>query len=137
MASDLNKYACTGRLTRDAELYETASGTAIVNFSIAVNDRVKGKDGEYRDKPVFFTCKFFGNDAKALQPKMLKGTPVSIIGRIVEDKWTGRDGAERTEKTITVEDIVIHQKQPSKAATEPQEAYYPPSSETYAEDIPF
>ena len=42
--TDINRYICTGRLTRDPELRSTNSGMEILNIGLAVNDRKKVGD---------------------------------------------------------------------------------------------
>ncbi|MBS1738048.1 MAG: single-stranded DNA-binding protein, partial [Bacteroidetes bacterium] len=36
----------TGRVTADAKVTETKNGKKVTNFSIAINDRYKTKEGE-------------------------------------------------------------------------------------------
>ena len=52
MAGDINSVVLVGRVTRDAELRYTSSGTALCNFSIAVNRRAK-KGDDWTDEPGF------------------------------------------------------------------------------------
>ena len=48
----INKVLISGNLTRDAELRSTASGTSILAFGVAVNDRRKNQQtGEWEDYP--------------------------------------------------------------------------------------
>ena len=51
--TDLNKFTATGRLTGNAELRYTASGTACTSFSIACNKSYKQND-EWTEKAHFF-----------------------------------------------------------------------------------
>ena len=53
MAGDINQVILVGRITRDAELKYTASGTALCSFSIAVNRRLKKAD-QWVDEASFF-----------------------------------------------------------------------------------
>ena len=47
--TDLNKFTATGRITANAELKYTQSGTACTTFSIAVNKSYK-KDDTWEDE---------------------------------------------------------------------------------------
>lgn len=60
MAS-LNQCNFIGNATRDAELRYTASGFAMANFSIAVNDRRKNAQGQYEDVAEFVNCTMLGD----------------------------------------------------------------------------
>ena len=45
----LNKIMLIGNVGRDAELRYTGSGTAVADFSLAVNRNWRGSDGERRE----------------------------------------------------------------------------------------
>ena len=52
MSGNINRVNISGNLTRDPELRSTASGTQILSFGVAVNDRRKSKQtGEWEDVP--------------------------------------------------------------------------------------
>ena len=51
--TDLNKFTATGRITANAELKYTQSGTACTTFSIAVNKSYK-KDDTWEERVHFF-----------------------------------------------------------------------------------
>ena len=68
MSNDLNRVIIIGRLTADAILKSTQSGTALCNFSIA-NNR---KFGE-KESTNFFECTMWGKGAEALTQYLLKG----------------------------------------------------------------
>lgn len=68
----INKVIISGNLTRDPELRANTSGTPILGFGVAVNDRVKNQQsGEWEDRPNFIDCAVFGARAEALA-KILK-----------------------------------------------------------------
>lgn len=97
-----------GRLTRPPELKFSATGMAIANMSIAVNERVKNKaTGAYEDGPAsFFTAIAFGQMAESVTESLDKGDLVLASGimkmRSWEDKTTG---GKRTTFEITLDDI--------------------------------
>ena len=67
MSSNINRVNISGNLTRDPELRGAASGTQILSFGVAVNDRRKNQQtGEWEDVPNFVDCIVFGNRATAL-----------------------------------------------------------------------
>ena len=131
----INIVCVRGNITRDADLYTTASGTAIVKFSLAINNRAKDKNGAWYDKPVFVNCTFFGKRAEAVQPRLTKGARVSVVGYLDSDTWKGKDGIEHKDLIIVVDDVDL----PAKPVQTPQEpAYYPPAAEdAYGAEIPF
>lgn len=66
-----------GRITKDFELKQGASGCIYANFSLAVNDGF----GETK-KTIFFECTVFGKDAERLvKAKARKGSLIQVIGK--------------------------------------------------------
>lgn len=79
-----------GRLTGDAKVSTLQNNREVVNFSVAVNDSYKKKDGERVQLTEYFDCAYF------LSPKvadsLTKGTLVEVTGRVSTRAWLGRDG---------------------------------------------
>jgi len=65
--NDLNNVVLTGRVTRDVELKYTTNGSAVANFSIAVNEGVKQPNGQWEDKGNFFDVSLWGKSAETLK----------------------------------------------------------------------
>ena len=80
----------TGRLTRDAEVRTTSNGKQVVNFSVAVNDSYKTKQGERVEQTAFFDCSYWltPNVAKMLT----KGLLVELTGRVSTRAWVSKNG---------------------------------------------
>ena len=130
----MNIVIISGRLTRDCEILETAGGTAIVKFAIAVNNRMKDKSGEWVDKPSFVDCKMFGKRAAAVSKRLLKGTPVSVDGHLLQEEWTS-NGQRRTALLVIVDNLELQPK--AKAETQPEADAYAEPADAYGEEIPF
>ena len=104
----VNSVCISGNLTRDAELRMIPSGTPVLEFGIAVNDRRKGKDGEWSDYANFVDCKMFGRRAEALSPRLTKGAKVAITGKLHYSSWEDRaSGQKRSKLDVTVEEIEL------------------------------
>ena len=103
----INKVLLTGNLTRDAELRQTPSGTSILNFGVAVNDRRRNQQtGEWEDYANFIDCTMFGRRAEALSQYLVKGTKVAIEGRLHYSSWEDRNtGAKRSKVDVTVDEL--------------------------------
>ena len=101
---DINSINVIGRLVKDAELtYAAASGTAIVNFSIAV-DHMKKKDGTADTS--FFQCKVFGKLGETLAKCMTKGKQVAIRGYLKQERWE-KDGQKQSRVVLNCEEIEL------------------------------
>ncbi len=101
--SNYNKIMLMGNITRDLQLSYLPSQTAVVEFSIAVNRKWKGKDGNDKDETCFVDCRAFGKQADTLNKYLSKGDPVFIEGRLTFDSWTAKDGSKRSKHRVTVE----------------------------------
>lgn len=142
----MNIVGISGNLTRDGELRQTQSGSAVLSFSVAVNDRRKNmQTGQWEESTQFVDCVIFGNYASAMQPHLTKGTRVAISGKLQYRKWETKTGESRGKMEVVVKEVVTfsggnqerHQatygkQQPAVAA--PQQA---PALDMYDEEIPF
>ena len=107
MSSDVNRVVITGRLTRDADLRATQSGSAILGFGVAVNDRRKNPaTGEWEDMANFLDCVVFGNRANSLAKFLTKGQKVAVEGKLRWSSWE-RDGVKRSKVEIIVDELVL------------------------------
>ena len=90
-----------GRLTKDAVLRYTTSGTAIAGFTVAT-------DVGFGDKKhaVFIGCSLFGKRAEALAEYLLKGSSVTVSGNADLRLWesNGKHGAEIT---LNVQEVAL------------------------------
>lgn len=92
-----------GRLTRDPELRYGKTGTAVATFGLAV------KPWAPKDAPeaevTFYEVVSFGGLAEHVAESLSKGDRVVVTGRGEVEKWTGKDGVERTTKKIIADAI--------------------------------
>ena len=98
--NDMNVCVLTGRLTRDAELRFTNGGTAVSNFSIAVNESAKQQDGSYADKACFFDVQLWGKSAESLQQYLTKGRQITINGRLKQETWQDQHSGQNRSKVV-------------------------------------
>ncbi len=96
MAS-FNKVILMGNLTRDPETRYAQSGTAVVNFGLAVNERFQTSDGVWQDRPTFVDITMFGKRGEAFAKFHGKGKPAFIEGKLRLDTWEDKkDGGKRS-----------------------------------------
>ena len=133
-----NTVLLTGRLTRDADLKYTASGTAMCRFSIAVNRRYKDpKSGEWKDDTTFVDVSVWREAAERCGKILKKGSPVHVEGRLRSYQVEGKeDGVKRTKLEVEARRVQILEKASSagsSAAGEPEMA----SAGAELEEVPF
>lgn len=100
----INTVTVSGNLSRDSELKQIKTGHLLTG-GIAVNERVKGVDGNWSDKPCFIDWALFGPRAEKLVGFLTKGTKVCITGSLTYDSWTDKQGNKRTKLSIIVREV--------------------------------
>lgn len=104
IAMSINSVCISGNLTRDAELRRTQSGNAVMSLGVAVNERRKNPQGEWEDYANFVDCSMFGSRAEKIAGFLVKGTKVSIQGKLRYSSWE-RDGQRRSKLDVIVDEI--------------------------------
>lgn len=149
----INRVAISGNIGNDPDLRQTASGVQVLSFSVAVNDRVKGEDGQWTDRPNWIDCTMFGARAQSVSRFLSKGSKVAIEGKLRWSQWE-RDGQKRSKIEVIVDEIEFMTSRgdgPSHATAQPvrQQAPYQPqmggmpqavgpmTGTIYDDDIPF
>lgn len=78
------------RIVSDAQVSETKSVKKVVNFSVAINDYYKPKNGEGVQTTTFVRCAYWNSEAIA--SRLLKGVLVELYGRIGVEAYTNKSG---------------------------------------------
>ena len=66
MSLNVNTCILAGHLTRDPELRPLGGDKVVVNFSLAINRRYKGNDGEIKEESTFVDCEAWGRTAELI-----------------------------------------------------------------------
>ena len=98
----LNRIVLTGRLTRDPELKKTASDMGVASFTLAVDDTLKGPNGEKTTS--FINIVVWDKQADTVAKFLRKGSLVGVDGRIRQRTFEKRDGS----KASVIEVIANH-----------------------------
>lgn len=96
----------TGRVTKDAEVRTLSDSRQVVNFSVAINDSYRSKEGDRVEQTTFFECAYWISPKVA--PILTKGTVVELTGRVSARVWTGNDGEPRAGLNFNTSNIKLH-----------------------------
>lgn len=96
----LNHISIMGRLTKDVELRRTASGTAVANFTLAV-ERDFSKDTETD----FIECVAWGKTGEFAEKYFSKGKMAIVAGRLQIRKWEDKNGNKRSTAEVVAENM--------------------------------
>lgn len=88
----INRVVLVGRLTRDPELRRTANETAVASFTLAIDNRLKGPDGQKTTS--FIPCTVWGAAADNTAKYTRKGSLVGVEGRLNQRTYDRKDGTK-------------------------------------------
>ena len=133
----MNLAILTGNLGRDPEL-RSVNGDNVLGFSIGVQTGT-------RDKPstMWVSCAIWGKRATSLQPYLAVGHRVTVSGPIRLEEYKAKDGTNKTQLRMSVDQIDLPPKAEGQAAPAQQQAQPQPDpsngsgSENMDDDIPF
>jgi single-strand DNA-binding protein len=124
----MNSVAIVGNVTNDVELRTTDSGTSVVSFTVAVNEKYKEKENTY-----WIDCVAWSGIAETISKYFHKGDRVGIEGKLTTRTWEGRNGKVKATEVV-VSNITFLSAKP-KSTT--QEAERPIEIADADEDLPF
>ena len=99
----MNKVCITGRLTKDPEAFTTQSGVSRSTFDVAVQRRVKNKDGKYECD--FLTVVAWRGAADFCNKYLKKGRMVAVEGQIQKRSYKAQDGSNRYVTEIIADNV--------------------------------
>ena len=110
----LNHITLMGRLTRDVEVKQTNGGTAVCNFTMAVDRDIPNKSTGERETD-FIDCVAWGHTANFIGKYCVKGSLVAVDGRLQIREWTDKDGNKRRNAEVNVNSIYFADKKADNA----------------------
>ena len=105
--SSVNKVILIGNLGKDPESRNLPSGEAVCTFSVATTETWKDKAGSKQERTDWHRVEFIGRIAEIAQKYLKKGSKCYVEGRIQYDKWTGKEGVEKTMTKIRGDKLTL------------------------------
>lgn len=94
--ANLNKVLLIGNLTRDPELRYTPGGSAVCNFTLAVNRSFNDKSGAKKEDTCFLRITVWGKQGETCAQYLSKGRSAFVEGRLQSRSWETEDGQKRS-----------------------------------------
>jgi single-strand DNA-binding protein len=91
---NVNKYICTGRLTKDPELRSLPSGDKVCQLRVAVDGMARGREVG------FINVSVFGKAGEAAAQYLAKGWLVAVDGRLELGQWETEGGEKRHDYNV-------------------------------------
>ena len=106
---NLNKVVLCGRMTADPELKQTASGIAVVSFTLAVNRRyqTKNADGAQAQQADFISVVAWRQTAEFISRYFRKGSALCITGSIQTRSWQDQQGQKRYATEVVADEAMF------------------------------
>lgn len=101
--ADLNCWAITGRLVKDADFKTLPSGKQVLECSVAVNTGYGG----YK-KTTWVKVQQWGNRGANIAPYLTKGSTIATSGELTTQQWEGKqDGSLHTDLVLSAMNIQL------------------------------
>jgi single-strand DNA-binding protein len=98
----MNKVILIGRLARDPELRYTATNTAVCQFTVAVDRRVKSENQPTAD---FIPVVAWRQTAEFVSKYFSKGNRIAVTGSIQVRNWDDNEGKRHYATEVIADDI--------------------------------
>ena len=99
----MNKVILVGNLTRDPELITTANGVSLCRFSLAVQRRFAGQDGEREAD--FVNIVVWRAQADNCYKYLKKGSKCGVVGSLQTRSYDAQDGTKRYSTDVVAEEV--------------------------------
>ncbi len=99
----MNKVILIGNLTRDPELSQTNSGISVCKFSLAVQRRFSGADGERTAD--FFNIIVWRAQGENCHKYLRKGNKAAVVGTLQTRTYDANDGTKRYVTEIIADEV--------------------------------
>jgi single-strand DNA-binding protein len=138
----VNKFIGIGNLGRDPEMRFMPNGNAVCNFSIAISEKYKDKaSNEWKEVTEWVNIVMFGKLAEIAGEYLAKGSKVYVEGKLKTEKYTDKNGVEKTATKIVGEkmDMLSSKGEAKPTQSRPEAPPMPEKTrfEDMDDDIPF
>ena len=121
--NSLNKVLLIGNLTRDPEVRYTAKGSAVADFSIALNRGFSNDQGERVEETTFVDITAWNKSAELAREFLSKGRKVYVEGRLQLDSWEDKESRQmRYKMRVVAERLDFADAKPQDTGSSPSTA---------------
>lgn len=127
----MNKIVLIGNLTADPTLRATQSGTSVCSFTLAVNRRFAGPDGQKQTD--FFRVMAWRGQADTCAKYLAKGRKAAVIGELQARTYEAKDGTTRLSLDVSADEVEFLSPKEEEKPTAKREL--PPADPNTFEDV--
>ena len=96
----LNHMTLQGRLVREPELRNTASGASVCSFTVAWSEKYRENETK-----LFLPCTAWRSGGEMVAKYFHKGQEIVVEGKLSTREWTDRNGNKRSTNEMTVDRV--------------------------------
>ena len=139
----VNKCLFIGNLTADPEIRTMPNGEQVANFTIALNERYKAKDGNVVENVEYVRIVLYRRLAEIAGQYLHKGSQVYIEGRLKTRKWQDNNGQDRYTTEIQGDNLQMlggrqdEPKQAKQSKAKPESSSAMAEQDSLDDNIPF
>ena len=111
-------------MTDTPVLKTTPSGISVTSFTVAVNRRYSGKDGE-ETKADFFNVTAWRQTAEFITRYFRKASSICVVGTLQTRTWTDQQGQKRFATDIVADEAHFVDSKSEMPQAAPQSSYIP------------
>tara|TARA_R100001244_G_scaffold91890_1_gene69473 strand:+ start:144 stop:560 length:417 start_codon:yes stop_codon:yes gene_type:complete len=138
MSSSLNKVMLIGTVGRDPEIRTIPNGKKVANFSIAMNESFKDKEGQKVEKTEWAKIVIWGGLAEVVEKYVKQGTSVYVEGKITTRSWDDPEGKKKYATEIVCHSMqLLGGKGQNQQSGDSQRPTADPFQEPEDETLPF
>lgn len=100
--SGVNLVVLIGNLGQDPDVRTTPQGKQVANFSLAVSEKFKDRDGAMQDKVEWVTCVLWEKNAELAQRYLKKGSQLYVEGRLQTRTFDDKNGVKQYRTEVVV-----------------------------------
>ena len=113
---NVNKYICTGRLTKDPELRSVSEDMKVCQLRLAVDGMGRGREVG------FINVAVFGKAGEAAAEYLGKGWLVAVDGRLEYGEWETEGGEKRHDYSVVGNVEFLTAPRPAEEPEQPKPA---------------
>jgi len=138
MATDLNRCEFIGRLGQDVELKTGKNGAQLAIFNVGVGESWTDFSGQRVKKTEWVHVVAYGKLAEICGKYLAKGKQIYFSGKLNTNKYTGKDGIEKTSVQIVMDKLQMLQGSHNKITdSQPEEEINKEDDGFFDDTIPF
>ena len=107
MSTLRNKVQLIGRLGQDPQIITFDDGNKIANFSIAIDDSYKDKDGKKVERTYWHNVVVKGPLVKIVEDYVTKGKEIVVEGKLTNRSYDDKDGNKRYITEVACTELLL------------------------------